>query len=260
MKPRGFLLFDIDGVIRNVENSYRLAIKNTVNNFCGWIPQNKDIDQLKNEGCWNNDWDASYELIKRHRERTHGLSQMPSREKIIELFNDFYFGGDLNGNPNQWNGFIKNEPLLVQKEFFKTLDTQHIKWGFVSGAEAPSAKFILEKRLGLENPPLIAMGQAPEKPDPTGFLLLAKKMVKTSLGIKTPAIGYLGDTIADVKTILNARLKVPEQKFISFAVAPPHLQTKSKKKERIIYEENLKNAGADIIINTTNDILNIKWF
>ena len=40
----GVLLFDIDGVIRDVSNSYRMAIKKTVNKFCGWTPSILDID------------------------------------------------------------------------------------------------------------------------------------------------------------------------------------------------------------------------
>ena len=61
----GVILFDIDGVIRSVENSYRLSLKKTVFHFCGWEPSYQDIDNAKNEGIWNNDWDLSLELIKR---------------------------------------------------------------------------------------------------------------------------------------------------------------------------------------------------
>ena len=62
----GVILFDIDGVIRSVENSYRLSLKKTVFEFCGWEPSYKDIDNAKNEGIWNNDWDLSLELINRY--------------------------------------------------------------------------------------------------------------------------------------------------------------------------------------------------
>ena len=66
MSNIGVILFDIDGVIRSVENSYRLSLKKTVYRFCGWEPSYRDIDNAKNEGIWNNDWDLSLELIKRH--------------------------------------------------------------------------------------------------------------------------------------------------------------------------------------------------
>ena len=57
MKNIGLILFDIDGVIRSVENSYRLSLKKTVYKFSGWEPSYIDIDNAKNEGIWNNDWD-----------------------------------------------------------------------------------------------------------------------------------------------------------------------------------------------------------
>ena len=58
-------------------------------------------------------------------------------------------------------------------------------------------------------------------------------------------------------TIVNSRKKIPGQKFISIAVAPPHLHLKRSFKEREIYESKLKSAGADLILNSTNDIKKI---
>ena len=55
LKNIGLILFDIDGVIRSVENSYRLSLKKTVYKFTGWEPSYIDIDNAKNEGIWNND-------------------------------------------------------------------------------------------------------------------------------------------------------------------------------------------------------------
>jgi len=47
MNNIGLILFDIDGVIRDVTNSYRLAIQETVNFFSGWRPSIEDIDSIK---------------------------------------------------------------------------------------------------------------------------------------------------------------------------------------------------------------------
>ena len=65
MKNIGLILFDIDGVIRSVENSYRLSLKKTVYKFSGWEPNYIDIDNAKNEGIWNNDWDLSPSLFSK---------------------------------------------------------------------------------------------------------------------------------------------------------------------------------------------------
>ena len=253
----GLILFDIDGVIRSVENSYRLALKKTVYQFCGWEPSYKEIDNAKNEGIWNNDWDLSLELIKRYIKSKNLKLEPPKRGSIISCFEDFYFGNNPNNNSKDWTGFINNEELLVEKEFFISLSANGISWGFVSGAESASAKYVLEKRLKLKSPPLIAMGDAPDKPDPQGLIYLASKLCGENLGHKNIPIAYLGDTIADIKTVINARKEIPGQNFISIGVAPPHLHLKSRVKERIKYESKLKDAGADLILNSVNDLKNI---
>ncbi len=257
MNNIGVILFDIDGVIRSVENSYRLSLKKTVYRFCGWDPSYRDIDNAKNEGIWNNDWDLSLELIKRHIKSKNLKLKPPQRENIIQCFEDFYFGGNPNKDCNNWSGFIRNEELLVEKEFFTTLSSNRIIWGFVSGAESASAKFVLENRLKLISPPLIAMGDAPDKPDPQGFLYLSSKLSERSLGGENVPIAYVGDTIADINTVSNAKKIIPSQKFISIGVAPPHLHLESRMEERISYELKLKEAGADLVLNTVNDLKNI---
>ena len=44
---------------------YRRALQETVAHYSGWKPSAADIDGLKAEGSWNNDWDASLELLRR---------------------------------------------------------------------------------------------------------------------------------------------------------------------------------------------------
>ena len=257
MKNIGLILFDIDGVIRSVENSYRLSLKKTVYKFSGWEPSFIDIDNAKNEGIWNNDWDLSLELIKRYKKKENLNLQIPQKNEIVKCFEEFYFGGDPNKDSKYWSGFIKNEELLVDKKFFEFIQKNGIIWGFVSGAESASAKFVLEKRIGLKSPPLISMGDAPDKPNPEGLINLSKQLLGDKLGASNIPIAYLGDTIADINTVLNARKEVPSQKFISFGIAPPHLHLKSLLKERNAYEKNLINAGADLILNSINDLKNI---
>ena len=102
MNNIGVILFDIDGVIRSVENSYRLSLKKTVYRFCGWDPSYVDIDNAKNEGIWNNDWDLSLELIKRHIKSKNLKLKTPQKEAIIRCFEDFYFGGNPTKDSNDW--------------------------------------------------------------------------------------------------------------------------------------------------------------
>ena len=234
-------------MIRDVSGSYRRALQCTVQHYCGWQPSADAIDALKAEGAWNNDWDCSLELLRRHG------AELPDRTALIDVFSGFYFGGDPEGDPSQWTGFIGDEPLLVNASFFTTLSQQKVRWGFVSGAEPPSARFVLQQRLGLQDPPLIAMGDAPDKPDPTGLIHLAK-----ALGADTEEaqVAYLGDTVADVHTVVQARKRWPEQQFVSLAVVPPHLQSEEQATARRIYEQQLMEAGADLVLNSTAALLN----
>ena len=257
MKNIGLILFDIDGVIRSVENSYRLSLKKTVYKFTGWEPSYIDIDNAKYEGIWNNDWYLSLELIKRHIKKENLNFEIPPREEIVKCFEEFYFGGDPNKDSKYWSGYITNEELLVDKKFFDLLESNGIIWGFVSGAESASAKFVLEKRLGLKSPPLISMGDAPDKPDPKGLINLSKKLLGDKLGSSNIPIAYVGDTIADINTVINARKEIPSQKFISIAISPPHLHLESRLKERNSYEKNLHKAGADLVLNSINELKNI---
>ena len=257
MQTIGLILFDIDGVIRDVTNSYRLSVKKTVLEFCHWEPSTYDIDELKNEGIWNNDWDLTLELIKRFINKNKLSLNPPSRNKVINNFEKLYFGCNPNENYMKWSGFINNEELLVDRNFFDFLTLNKIKWGFVSGAELPSAKFILEHRLNLYNPPLIAMNDAPDKPNPEGFLKLANKLLEKDFGRNCPPVVYVGDTVADIQTVINAKELYPSQRFISIGTIPPHLKTKDNVQKRSKYESKLKAAGADFIINSVVDIKKI---
>ncbi len=251
------VLFDIDGVIRDVGASYRRALAETVHHYSGWRPDVATIDSLKAEGRWNNDWEASLELLRRRGLGGPDQPPLPAFAALVEVFSGFYFGGDPAGDPAHWSGFIGSEPLLVEAPFFSRLTAAGISWGFVSGAEPPSARYVLEQRLGLCQPPLIAMGDAPDKPDPTGLLTLADQLLRKrggrGLGSGAAAVAYLGDTVADVLTVVNARRHCPEQRFLALAVAPPHLHGDGV--ARAVYEARLRDAGADRVLTSTAAVL-----
>ena len=257
---RAILLFDIDGVVRDVSASYRRAIVETVHHYCGWRPHPTAIDDLKSEGGWNNDWHAAAELIRRHRAVLEAPPPPPAFTELVEVFSRYYFGGDPDGDPADWRGFIGAEPLLLDGACFARLSASGIGWGFVSGAEPPSCRFVLETRLGLVNPPLIAMGEAPDKPDPKGLIHLAQRLLAerggAALGPAAPPVAYLGDTVADVETVVRARRQCPQQRWFSLAVAPPHLALPGAEAVRQRYEQALLAAGADRLLTASGDCLN----
>ncbi|MBE9010506.1 TIGR01548 family HAD-type hydrolase [Pseudanabaenaceae cyanobacterium LEGE 13415] len=236
------VVFDIDGVVRDVGGSYRRALADTVEHFTQgrYRPSSQEIDALKGEGVWNNDWEASQELIYRYFEAQGEKRDRLNLEysTIVQFFQSRYRGTD----PIHWNGYICQEPLLLDKAYLDGLTEAGIQWGFFSGATQGSARYVLEKRIGLEAPVLIAMEDAPGKPDPTGLFLTLER-----LGGTEPAVIYVGDTVADMYTIVKAREIQPERSWIGVGVLPPHVQETEARK--VAYRATLEEAGASIVLD-----------
>ena len=57
------LVFDMDGVLVDVSESYRETIQRTVEHFTGEKITRDKIQDWKNQGGWNDDWVLSNHLI-----------------------------------------------------------------------------------------------------------------------------------------------------------------------------------------------------
>ncbi|MEH1926870.1 TIGR01548 family HAD-type hydrolase [Nostoc sp.] len=247
---KAIVVFDIDGVVRDVSGSYRRAIADTVEYFTtqAYRPTPLDIDQLKSEGVWNNDWEASQELIYRYfATKGHTREQLQlDYDAIVAFFQSRYRGPD----PNNFTGYICNEPLLLQPSYLEQLTQAGIDWGFFSGATRASANYILEKRLGLQSPVLIAMEDAPGKPDPTGLFATVRQLDN---GIEQRlAIVYVGDTVADMYTVEKARGLDSARTWIGVGVLPPHVQETAARSDA--YGETLIAAGAAIVLRNVQEL------
>ncbi|QSJ19762.1 TIGR01548 family HAD-type hydrolase [Nostoc sp. UHCC 0702] len=254
MNKKAIVVFDIDGVVRDVSGSYRRAIADTVEYFTNqaYRPSSLDIDQLKSEGVWNNDWEASQELIYRYF-----TAQGQPREQlqldynaIVAFFQSRYRGTD----PDNWTGYICDEPLLLQPSYLEELTQAGIGWGFFSGATRGSANYVLVKRLGLQSPVLIAMEDAPGKPDPTGLFATVEQLENGRE--KNSAIIYVGDTVADMYTVAKAREMHPHRTWIGVGVLPPHVQETPARSHA--YGETLLAAGAAVVLNNVEQLNSVK--
>lgn len=245
------VVFDIDGVVRDVGGSYRRALADTVEHFTAgaYRPTQVEIDQMKSEGVWNNDWEASQEFIYRYFEaqgqpRLHFQLDYPA---IVAFFQSRYRGPD----PQNWTGYICHEPLLLQPSYLEQLSTAGIVWGFFSGATRGSASYVLERRLGLKSPVLIAMEDAPGKPDPTGLLATVHQLEQQGVEASTPVL-YVGDTVADIYTVQKARSLQPNRCWIAVGILPPHVQETATRRDA--YADTLKAAGAATIFSNVQDL------
>ncbi len=259
--PLAIVVFDIDGVVRDVSNSYRRALADTVEHFTGgaYRPSPDDIDVLKAEGLWNNDWEASRELVHRYfagvapaevpAERSKETAMKPAiapdYEELVAFFQQRYRGPD----PTNWTGYICQEPLLMQASYLEQLTAAGIAWGFFSGATTGSARYVLERRLGLANPVLVAMEDAPGKPDPTGLFQTVHLLNGNHSA--SPVI-YVGDTVADMYTVTHAREQHPERIWIGVGVLPPHVQATPEQHQN--YVRLLHHAGAKTVLSNVEEL------
>lgn len=250
MSPSAIVVFDIDGVVRDVANSYRRAIADTVEHFTAgaYRPTPADIDILKLEGVWNNDWEASQELVYRFFE-AQGQSRPEIQldyETLVAFFQARYRGPD----PQNWTGYICDEPLLLSSTYLASLTQAGFAWGFFSGATRASAAYVLEKRLGLQSPILVAMEDAPSKPDPTGLLETVRQLeVRDVLSSDLPVL-YVGDTVADLYTVQRVQTINPSRAWVGVGVLPPHVQDTQKSSVRsTAYVTRLQEAGAAVVLS-----------
>lgn len=246
------VVFDIDGVIRDVSGSYRRAIADTVEHFTAGVyrPSSVEIDHLKSEGLWNNDWQASRELIYRHfQQQGQARSQVAlDYDNLIAFFNARYRGAD----PNHWTGYICHEPLLLNPKYLEYLTSADILWGFFSGATRNEALYALSKRLGLPAPVLVAMEDAPGKPDPTGLLAVINQLQQQhQIEQLLPTI-YVGDTVADMYTVKAAKTLHPDRTWVGVGVLPPHVQETAERRDA--YQQTLKKAGAAQVFSNVEQI------
>src|SRR5580692_3532995 len=79
------IVFDMDGVLTEVSESYREAIVQTVAHFTGRTITRDLIQQYKNRGGWNNDWALSQQIAA-----DFGVDL--AYEDVIAQFNRLFLG------------------------------------------------------------------------------------------------------------------------------------------------------------------------
>jgi HAD superfamily hydrolase (TIGR01548 family) len=219
--PPGVLVFDMDGVLVEVNGSYREAIRTTVAHFTGASISHDAIQDFKNAGGYNNDWLLCHKVIT---DRGHDVAYA----SVVEYFNQVFLGE--NGD-----GLIRFEQWLPRPGLLNDL-AQHADLAIFTGR----AKFEADVTLGryasdIRFDPLITdEGVQNPKPAPDGLLLIQEAHPGKT-------IWYLGDTVDDARSALAA--KVP---FIG--VSTPH----NPRHQEIA--EILKANGAFAILADINEL------
>ncbi len=104
MNASPVLVFDMDGVLADVRESYLSAISLTVGHFTGAPAPMTTIDEYKRAGGWNNDWQLAQELI-----RKAGL-EIPY-EQVVSVFQKIFIGNNFDGLILQENWIPRDDCL-----------------------------------------------------------------------------------------------------------------------------------------------------
>ena len=180
------VIFDMDGVLASVGNSYRGAIIETAKHF-GYTISHDDITVEKKRGNSNNDWILTKRLID-----NIDAGNEVTLEVVTEQFEKIYQGTDTKKGLCETETLIPSKGLL--REVFKRCNGNV---AVVTGRPRKDCiKFI--QTHGLEDVFLfskcICMEDAPAKPDPTPVRLACEK-----LGLEPGQCIMIGDTPDDCK-------------------------------------------------------------
>jgi len=189
-KPEA-IIFDIDGVLVDVSQSYVEAIKMTAQEFSGRQFSDGDIENIKSKPNSNNDWIVTYALAKSYR---GDLSKIDRNSKeFIEIknrFQELYLGG-----------LIDKEAILLNPKILEKLIKREIKIGIVTSRPRKEALYVLERIGNFDEKQLIAQEDCDEeKPS-------SKPIIKLLERIGTKNAVYLGDTVNDEISAKNAGIK-----------------------------------------------------
>jgi HAD superfamily hydrolase (TIGR01548 family) len=173
------IVFDMDGVLTEVSESYRESIVQTVEHFTGKRITRDLIQEYKNRGGWNNDWALSKQIAA-------DLGTEIAYETVIERFNEIFLG-------NNGDGLIQRESWFPKPGLLERLNARHGLAIFTGRlryeADISLRRFAAE--VGFD--PIICSDDVVHgKPAPEGLHTIQEKMPGRKML-------YVGDTVDDAR-------------------------------------------------------------
>jgi len=167
------LIFDMDGILVDVSQSYREAIRQTAGYFLKRNVLMAEVDEIKSKVGMNNDWDATYALINK---------QEMNYEIVKNYFQKIYL-----------DSLINNEKLLISKQSLQLLKNKYKKLGIATGRPKEEAQFVIKKNSLDEifDCVITLEDVTNSKPSPDSIQVVIKK-----LNLKQTV--YIGDGRSDV--------------------------------------------------------------
>jgi HAD superfamily phosphatase len=217
---KDLLIFDMDGVLVDVNESYRATIQATVKHFTGNEPSREEIQDWKNRGGWNDDWRLSTQMIQERGGKT-------PYEEVVDHFQMLFQGKDSDG-------LILHEKWLAAEGLFDRLGERHHLAVF-TGRLRWEANVTLDRFLpGRFDPVIGADDVSRTKPDPEGIH-------KIRSAVPHRKSWYIGDTVDDARA--SSRAGVP---FIGIAARSNPLYSE--------LVELLRAEGAIAVLDDINSL------
>jgi HAD superfamily phosphatase len=182
LKHRQILVFDMDGVLVDVTDSYRATIVETVRHFTTQEPSRELIQDYKMQGGWNNDWALSQRLIA----DLGGLDVPYST--VVDVFQQYFFGSDGR------EGLVMRERWIPEPGLLAELAARY-GLAIFTGRTLDEAQFTLRRFVpDIEWTAIVGDDMvANSKPAPDGLLDIAAQQPGASLL-------YFGDTVDDARS------------------------------------------------------------
>lgn len=169
------IVFDMDGVLVDVTESYRETIVQTIRHFSGRTIERAAIQDYKNQGGWNNDWLLSQKILA-------DFGMDVEYQTVIDAFQKLFFG------PNGNDGLMQREVWIDTTGALLRLN-QKFDFSVFTGRLRDEAQITLDRfAAGLVFQPVIGDDDVTQgKPHPEGLL-------------RIPAARYyIGDTVDDAR-------------------------------------------------------------
>src|SRR6478609_84899 len=158
MVEADLLVFDMDGVLVDVAESYRESIVQTVKHFSGRDVSREQIQEYKNQGGWNNDWALTQRML-------HDVGAEIDYATVVEQFNKIWVGDEGR------EGLVARERWIGDPGLFERLAAKY-QFAIFTGRTHWETKITLNRfAQGISFYPIVCADDVTlTKPDPEGLL------------------------------------------------------------------------------------------
>ncbi|MCQ2789332.1 MAG: HAD-IA family hydrolase [bacterium] len=212
------IIFDMDGVLIDASNSFRVAAADTYKHYSGLELPLDEVSQLKKSGGHNNDWDMVEYLLGK-------INIFVNKKELVEYFENIY------------KVLSEKETPLVNDEFFEILSKDYNLAIFTGRTNHDTQRTLKKHNWNKFFYPIITMqevGIDHQKPDNLGIELIKKEL-------NSEKYYFLGDTVDDMKAAKMSEVE-------GLGILPPH--DKSEELSKL-----LKLAGANVVFKSAMDIV-----